>query len=215
MLVYSFKCPQDSKCNILCLVLNWLMNRVPEKVNKQTEVINEAEVDSLCGRNWAEDPIQGNSDLWVITSNVLRQRAVSGSLSDSISPTQRGAVHSLCLNCPICFPLDAQLFLQPFPPLRLLQQRQRDNHMHVNSFTRSSSVRVTNKCAFSTQQSLQTHACDSYFLFSYTYNSLKPAHIWTPRPLWTVDFLHEYHFLLLLSDNPSRCSCTGLYSCFR
>lgn len=153
MSVYISKCLQDSKCNILRSVLNCLMDCVSEKVNKQAEVINEAEVDSLCGRNWAEDPIQGNSDLWVITSNVLRQRAVSGCLSDSISPTQRGAVHSLCLNCPICFPLDAQLLLQPFPP----RQRRGDNHMHVNSFTQSPSVRVTNKCMFSTQQSPHTH----------------------------------------------------------
>lgn len=83
----------------------------------------------MCGRNWAEDPIQGNSDLWVITCNVLRRRAVSVCLSDSISPTQSSATHSLCLNCPICFPRDAQLFLRPFP-LHLVQQRgrERDNH---------------------------------------------------------------------------------------
>lgn len=73
------------------------------------------EADCLCGRNWAEDPIQGNSDLWVITSNVLRRRAVSGCLSDSISCTQSSATHSLRLNCPICFHHNAQLFLQPFP----------------------------------------------------------------------------------------------------
>lgn len=65
--------------------------------------------DCLCGRNWAEDPIQGNSDLWVITSNVLRRRAVSGCLFDSISCTQSSATHSLPLNCPICFHHDAQL----------------------------------------------------------------------------------------------------------
>lgn len=53
--------------------LNWLSDCVSEKVNNQPEVINEAEVDCLCGRNWAEDPIQGNSDLWVITCNVLRR----------------------------------------------------------------------------------------------------------------------------------------------
>lgn len=64
----------------------------------------------MCGRNWAEDPILGNSDLWVITCNVLRRRAVSGCLSDSISPTQSSAVHSLGLNCPISFRPDAQLF---------------------------------------------------------------------------------------------------------
>lgn len=110
--------------------LNCLLDCVPEKVNKQPEVINEAEVDCLCGRNWAEDPIQGNSDLWVITCNVLRQRAVSGCLSDSISPTQSSAVHSLGLNCPICFPLDAQLFLQPFP-LHLFQRRRRDRITHL------------------------------------------------------------------------------------
>lgn len=73
---------------------------------------------SLCGRNWTEDPVQRNGDFWAITCNVLRQRAVSGHLSDSINPTQRSAVHSFCLNCPICFPLGAQLLLQPvFPPL--------------------------------------------------------------------------------------------------
>lgn len=105
------------------MYLYCLSDCVSEKVNKQPEVINEAEVDCLCGRNWAEDPIQGNSDLWVITCNVLRRRAVSGCLSDSISPTQSSAVHSLCLNCPICFPPDAQLFLQPFP-LHLFQQRE-------------------------------------------------------------------------------------------
>lgn len=88
--------------------------------------MNEAEVDWLCGRNWAEDPIQGNSDLWVITCNVLRRRAVSGCVSDSISPTQSSAIHSLCLNCPICFPCDAQLFLQPFP-LHLFHQ-ERETH---------------------------------------------------------------------------------------
>ena len=55
------------------MYLNCLLDCVSEKVNKQPEVINEAEVDCLCGRNWAEDPIQGNSDLWVITCNVLRQ----------------------------------------------------------------------------------------------------------------------------------------------
>lgn len=71
--------------------LNCLLDCESEKVNKQPEVINDAEVDSLCGRNWAEDPVQGNSDLWVITCNVLRQRAVSGCLSDSISPTQSSA----------------------------------------------------------------------------------------------------------------------------
>lgn len=65
-------------------------------------------MDCFCGRNWAEDPIQGNSDLWVITSNVLRRRAVSGCLSDSISHTQSSATHSLCLNCPICFRHNAQ-----------------------------------------------------------------------------------------------------------
>lgn len=92
------------------IYLDCLSNCVSEKVNKQPEVINEAKVDCLCGRNWAEDPILGNSDLWVITCNVLRRRAVSGCLSDSISPTQSSAVHSLGLNCPISFRPDAQLF---------------------------------------------------------------------------------------------------------
>lgn len=114
------------------MYLNCLSYCVSEKVNKQPEVINESEADCLCGRNWAEDPIQGNSDLWVITCNVLRRRAVSGCLSDSIRLTQSSAVHSLCLNCPICFPPDAQLF-----PLHLLQQQetQRETHALVNSFT--------------------------------------------------------------------------------
>lgn len=134
---------------------------VSEKVNKQPEVINEAEVDCLCGRNWAEDPIQGNSDLWVITCNVLRRRAVSGCLSDSISPTQSSAVHSLCLNCPICFPPDAQLFPQPFP-LHLLQQRERITHLWTHSHTQSASLLLTNKYALWT---LQPPCIRTQFLF--------------------------------------------------
>lgn len=126
------------------MCLNWLSDCVPEKVNKQPEVINETEAGCLCGRNWAEDPIQGNSDLWVITCNVLRRRAVSGCLSDSIRLTQSSAVHSLCLNCPICFPPDAQLF-----PLHLLQQqerqRERETHALVNSFTRIKCLCVAHK----------------------------------------------------------------------
>lgn len=66
-------------------------------------------MDCWCGRNWAKDPIQGNSDLWVITSNVPRRRAVSGCLCDSISHTQSRATHSLALNCPICFRHGARL----------------------------------------------------------------------------------------------------------
>ncbi len=142
------------------MYLNCLSDCVSEKVNKQPEVINETEVEGVCGRNWAEDPIQGNSDLWVITCNVLRRRAVSGCLSDSISPTQSSAIHSLCLNCPICFPLDAQLFLQPFP-LCSLQQRQRASEtererererttlLWTHSQTQSASVLLTNKYALS------------------------------------------------------------------
>lgn len=124
------------------MYLNCLSDCVSEKVNKQPEVINETETDCLCGRNWAEDPIQGNSDLWVITCNVLRRRAVSGCLSDSIRLTQSSAVHSLGLNCPICFPPDAQLF-----PLHLLQQQEpeRDALALVNSFTHTKCLCVAYK----------------------------------------------------------------------
>lgn len=66
--------------------------------------------------------IQGKSDLWVITCNALRLRALSCCLSDSISPTRWGAIPSLYLNCPIRSTHDAQLFLKPFP-LHFVQQR--------------------------------------------------------------------------------------------
>lgn len=97
------------------------------------------EGDCLCGRNWAEEPIQGNSDLWVITCNVLRRRAVSGCLFDSISCTQSSATHSLRLNCPICFHHDAQLFLQPFPLSAATKRK------HTHTHTQSASVLHTNK----------------------------------------------------------------------
>lgn len=152
------------------MYLNCLLDCVSEKVNKQPEVINEAEVDCLCGRNWAEDPIQENSDLWVITCNVLRRRAVSVCLSDSISPTQSSAIHSLCLNCPICFPRDAQLFLRPFP-LHLVQQRQRgrerDNHTLcelIHTHTKCLCVAHKQVRSLSTREPLH----NSYFAFSHT-----------------------------------------------
>lgn len=164
--------------------LNCLSDGVSEKVNKQPEVINEAEVDCLRGRNWTEDPIQGNSDLWVITCNVLRRRAVSGCLSDSISPTQSSAIHSLCLNCPICFPHDAQLFLQPLP-LHLPQQcqRERENHTLVNSFTHTECLCVAHK-----QVPTLHPASATQFLFS----PLSDTHI------------HKTHLHL-------NCPAVGLY----
>lgn len=114
----------------------------------------------LCGRNWTEDPVQRNSDLWAITCNVLRQRAVSGHLSDSINPTQRSAVHSFCLNCPICFPLGAQLLLQPvFPPLVTPIRSSRITYLLAISHRRSS-VWLVNVQTSTLQSS---YTCNTFF----------------------------------------------------
>lgn len=195
------------------------MDCVSEKVNKQLEVINGAEVDRLCGRNWAEDPIQGNSDLWVITCNVLRRRAVSGCLSDSISLTQRGAVHSPCLNCPICFPLMHNSFCNAFAFTQLKKQKERDGiSAVVNSFTRKGKKKKSTSLLLIINYTLPilppSHTCTHQHFtctlyFSHT-NQL------TIKVTFTVhSVLYIFITYILLCHSQSAGLCLPLCCCFR